>query len=607
MGKRRRATVGLAFAAALSGLAIGPVLRTDPGAPRVVLTIHLGAETFPSNPIIDAGIRKALEAREDVPVDYFAEYYESDLFPGEEQALAFADYLHRKYRGRRIDAVIASTGEVLGFVLKHREELFPNVPVVYTGASAIDESTRHSGVTGVVVSAAYAETLRFALDLQPSTTRVFVIANGAIEQTRDAVRAKLSELSGRVSIEYLEADTVATLLSAVRAVPPGSLILYVWHHAFLERGNVMYSDEVARLVAQAAPVPVFGTSDLYLGTGVVGGVVRGTDDTGRRLGEMALRILTGTRAEDIPIEDARVAPVVDWRQVKRWGMSDRLVAGTQVLFREPSVWDRYGVYIVVASTVLLVQAILIAGLLIQRTRRRAVEQQLRESQSALLESFERVRRLGSRLLDAQEQERSRIARELHDDVNQQLAALRIRLTALGRTLEGRAQSLAADAAKRVSDVVASVRSLSHRLHPARLQLMGLVAALDELQAELSVSSLTITFTHQDVPALLPRELTVCLFRVAQEGLRNAIKYSQARTVSVDLRVVGGTLALTIADDGLGFDVDANWGKGLGLISMRERVEAAGGTVNFESHPGAGTMLVATIPAVALDRSESVAV
>jgi len=181
------------------------------------------------------------------------------------------------------------------------------------------------------------------------------------------------------------------------------------------------------------------------------------------------------------------------------------------------------------------------------------------------------------------------------------------LTALGRTLEGRAQSLAADAAKRVSDVVASVRSLSHRLHPARLQLMGLVAALDELQAELSVSSLTITFTHQDVPALLPRELTVCLFRVAQEGLRNAIKYSQARTVSVDLRVVDGTLALTIADDGLGFDVDANWGKGLGLISMRERVEAAGGTVNFESHPGAGTMLVATIPAVALDRSESVAV
>ena len=83
----------------------------------------------------------------------------------------------------------------------------------------------------------------------------------------------------------------------------------------------MYPDEVARLVAEAATVPVYGTSDFYIGTGVVGGVVRRTRETGTRIGDMALRILTGTRPQDIPIEAAQVVPVVDWRQVQRWGIA----------------------------------------------------------------------------------------------------------------------------------------------------------------------------------------------------------------------------------------------------------------------------------------------
>jgi signal transduction histidine kinase len=600
------ANVALALASALSVLAFSASAWAEPAPTRVVLTIHLGAETFPSNPILDEGIRKALESR-GVPIDYFAEYYESDLFPGEDASLAFADYLQRKYRGRRIDVVIASTGEVLQFVLNHRGELFPNVPVVYVGATAPDESTLKTGVTGIRVAVAYADTLRFALDLQPSTARVFVVANGAVEQTRDAVRATLGELSDRVSIEYLDGDTVATLLSAVKAVPQGSVILYIWHQALAERGNVMYSDEVARLVAQVAPVPVYGTSDLYLGTGVVGGVVRRTGETGWRLGEMALRILTGTRPVDMPVEDAPVAPAVDWRQVERWHLAARLPAGTQILFRDPSAWETYRVYFVVATVALLMQAALITLLLIQRARRRTAEQQLRHSQSALRKSFDQVRDLGSRLLDAQERERSRIARELHDDVNQQLAALRINLAMLGRTLEGRAQFLAEGAAKRVGEITRSVRSLSHRLHPARLQLMGLVEALEELQSEASGPNVTVTFTHQNVPPSLPPELTVSLFRVAQEALQNALRYSQARTVSVDLRSLSGDIALTITDDGVGFDVEAMWGKGLGLISMRERVEALGGTADIHSHPGAGTVLAVNIPASALRNSEAVAV
>ena len=173
-----------------------------------------------------------------------------------------------------------------------------------------------------------------------------------------------------MSLTYLNEKTVPLLLSAVKAVPPGSVILYIWHSQ-QDPGIVMYPDEVARLVAEAAPVPVYGTSDFYIGTGVVGGVVRRTRETGTRIGEMALRILTGTRPQDIPIEAAQVVPVVDWRQVQRWGIAHaRLPAGSQILFREPSAWERYKVYIVGAVTALLAQAALIAGLLIQRAKRR---------------------------------------------------------------------------------------------------------------------------------------------------------------------------------------------------------------------------------------------
>jgi len=383
------------------------------------------------------------------------------------------------------------------------------------------------------------------------------------------------------------------------------VILYIWHTQ-QDPGMVMYPDEVARLVAEAAPVPVYGISDLYIGTGVVGGMVRRTQETGTRIGEMALRILTGTRPQDIPIKAAQVVPVVDWRQVQRWGIAQsRLPATSQILFREPSAWERYEVYIVGAVTALLAQAALIAGLLIHRAKRQHAEQQMRHSQAALRKSYERVRNLGSRLLNAQEGERSRIARELHDDISQQLAVLTWDLKLLGRTVQGHGEAVAADAVKRAEEVVTSVRDLSHRLHPARLRLVGLVEALDGLQSELSRPDVTITFAHENVPPMLAPDLNLCLFRIVQEALQNALKYSKAHKVSVDLRGTSDAIALTIVDDGVGFDVDAVWGKGLGLISMLERVEAIGGTLEIRSSPGAGTRLEVRVPASTLHDTEAV--
>jgi len=591
-----RARVVLALAATLCAPALHTSASAQVVSPRSVLVIHSGAESFPSNPILDAGIRETLALRSDLSIDYYTEYLESDRFPEERVSLAFTDYLRRKYEGRKMDLVIAMTSAGLRFVLDHREELFPDAPIVFYGLTAVDDVTRRigGGITGITTGVAYAETLKLALALHPSTQRVFVVARGSDQQV-ESVRAEFREFSRRVTITYLNEKTVRGLLSAVKAIPLGSVILYIWHYQ-TDPGNVVYPDRVAQLVADAATVPVYGTSDLYIGLGVVGGVVRSTRETGSRIGEMALRILTGTPPQDIPIEAAQVVPVLDWRQLQRWGIAPaRLPAGSQVLFREPSAWERYKVYIVGAVTTLFAQAALIGGLLIQRTRRRKAEQEMHRSEAALRTSYDRIRDLGSRLLTAQESERSRIARELHDDISQQLAVLMVDVKLLARTTQGGADAMAVEATKRIDGIARSVHALSHRLHPAGLRVLGLVEALAGLQAEMARPDLTITFTHENVPLKLAPDLTLSLFRIAQEALQNALKYSKAHKVSVDLRGESDAVALTIVDDGVGFDVDGAWGVGLGLISVRERIEAIGGTFQLHSSPGAGTTLAVRAP------------
>jgi signal transduction histidine kinase len=282
-------------------------------------------------------------------------------------------------------------------------------------------------------------------------------------------------------------------------------------------------------------------------------------------------------------------------------------AGVLVRFREPSAWDRYRFYILAAIAILLAQTALIAGLLVQRARRRRAEEQLRSHQAELLASHERIHDLGGRLLSAQETERARIARELHDDIGQQMAVLEIDLDLLGRTVHGGAAGLAGEVLNRAQSVGRSVHDLSHRLHPAKLRLVGLVASLHGLQREMSSSDIAITFTHDNIPATLPPDLTVCVFRVVQEALQNALKYSRARRVSVNMSGGANELVLTIADDGQGFDVPSAWGKGLGLISMTERLEAIGGTLEIRSQPGAGTRLELRVPFRVAQDPETVAV
>jgi PAS domain S-box-containing protein len=335
-----------------------------------VLTVHWSSEDFPSNAVIDEAVRKVLLSRPDMPVDYFAEYLESDRFPEEAAALGLRDYIRQKYAGRRIDLVIAVSEVALTFVLRFREELFPDAPIVHSGVTAPDASANGAAqLTGVVTgSAAYGETLALALSLHPSTERVFVVAGAPTGTFLDTVRTDLRAFEPRVPLTYLTGLPVPRLLDAVKAVPPRSLILYI-RYSREDPGHVLFPPDVARLVAEASPVPVYGISEAYLGTGIVGGAIYSSRTVGTRLGSLGQQILQGQRPA--PMERVRTAPTFDWRQVERWRIRPSILpAHSDIRFREPSAWDKYRWYIVGAIAFAAFQTLMIAALVVERARRR---------------------------------------------------------------------------------------------------------------------------------------------------------------------------------------------------------------------------------------------
>jgi signal transduction histidine kinase len=208
--------------------------------------------------------------------------------------------------------------------------------------------------------------------------------------------------------------------------------------------------------------------------------------------------------------------------------------------------------------------------------------------------------IGRRLIAAHEEERTRIARELHDDVSQRIAMLTIDLEEWNEqipTLAVEFHDHIGQVLQRLLDIGTDIQALSHRLHSSKLEYLGIAAAAEGFCKELSEQQkVEIDFRQTNIPDDVPEEIALCLFRVLQEALRNAVKHSSARQFTVELRGAEGELQLTVSDQGVGFDPqDAINGHGLGLISMRERLHLVDGQISIESQPGRGTTIRARVP------------
>jgi PAS domain S-box-containing protein len=237
------------------------------------------------------------------------------------------------------------------------------------------------------------------------------------------------------------------------------------------------------------------------------------------------------------------------------------------------------------------------------TERKNAEDRIRASQTALDASHREIQSLAGRLIEAQEAERARIARDLHDDVSQQLAGVSIAFSGLKQRLgeyhvsEEMRQELA-ELQQQTLKLARNVRQLSHDLHPAVLQHLGLVKGLTSYCGDLErAHGMAMTCTAEGDFRVITPDASLCVYRIAQEALRNVIAHAGASGVQVRLLQVGHDAQITIADDGRGFDAAhrGDRARGLGLVSMSERARIIGGTISIVSALHQGTRVQATVP------------
>jgi signal transduction histidine kinase len=572
---------GLVF---LLGVFGGQAAAAEP-LPRSVLVLDPADARGPFYNEIFASTRSVLNATTGAPVTLYAESLSLARFSGAEYEASLRSHFRFKYRDNPIGVVIAVSSAMLDFALRNRTELWPGAAVVFAMAEepALDGRNLPPGVTGRGVRLRLEDMVVAARALVADLSTVALVGDSLRQGLWRHFEEELPAATAGLAVIDLTGLKLKDVRARVASLPDRSAILYTGIYSDGEGSYLTPADAVAH-VAQSANRPIVVTAETFVGPGGTGGFVMMPSIIGQEAAELALRILDGEPVSNIPIAEGRsVKPVFDWRQLRRWDVSEnRLPPGSEIRFRDPSPWEQYRFQIVAAFTVVLLQAGMIGWLLYEHRRR------LRSEASA--------HQLSRRLIKVGEQERARLARELHDDVTQRLALLAIDA--------GREESGAAGAPRAVMRSMREglirlsedVHALSYRLHPSLLEDLGLFAALQTECERFSRSCPTyLNADPATLSASLPNDVALCLYRVAQEALRNAGRHAQATRTDVRLERLDGGLELVVTDNGVGFDPGRLNGASLGHASMRQRVLLLGGRFHIDSSPGEGTAVHAWVP------------
>jgi PAS domain S-box-containing protein len=361
---------------------------SDGGTKRVLLLSHYGRES-PAEVLFQQGFDTILKSSFTERVEIYREALETYRFPGNEHERLMQQYLHEKYVDRKVDVVVAYTDTALDFLLRYRDQLFPNIPLVYVISRQPESANQPTLSTGVWTGPNIKDTLGLALQMQPDTRQVFVVgAAGYSPVAQLEVQEQLKDFeSPTLHLNYLLGRPLDELLAAVRALPEHSIIIYQ-RQTQGTGGKIVLPRESVGTIAQAANAPVYVSYDVLIGQGTVGGKVISSEELGSRAAHITINILQGTRPGDIPTERASLVPMFDWRQLQRWKISEqRLPTGSIVLFKQTSFWELYRWRIIGVLALCLVQALLIVALLIQRSRRAKAEESRRLSEEKFSKAF----------------------------------------------------------------------------------------------------------------------------------------------------------------------------------------------------------------------------
>jgi C4-dicarboxylate-specific signal transduction histidine kinase len=317
------------------------------------------------------------------PVEFYEEFLDFDRFPNPERRQQLARYFSDKFRGFNLDVVIAVGSVALGFTTNELRSILPGVPVVFamTYAHRVDVGALPPNVTGRLITVSLGATLRMARRLQPDAKRVVVIAgSSAIDSV--ALSGALSDIGPlRDSVRLVVRQGWAyDALIADLQHPPERTIVFVAHFRRDGRGQLFVPIEAIAAIARDARSPVYSYVDKLIGTGVVGGSMLRQDQEAEATGRLAVRVVRGASGDAIPpVQIAATTSIVDWRQLRRWHLDEnRLPPGSQVLFREATLWERNRAAILGTLGIIAAESILIGVLLIERRKRLRIQRSLED-------------------------------------------------------------------------------------------------------------------------------------------------------------------------------------------------------------------------------------
>jgi signal transduction histidine kinase len=564
------------------------VAGADEGSrlPKHVLLFYSDNVRLPFSQEQDKVFRESLSSMFPGIVIY-SENLDSSLNQEDTPTKLAADFYRQKYQNIHFDVVVAIKPSALGFLLSH-PDAFGGAPVVFCNVSSIDKLLERltPGVVGVEVEYSLLPSLTLIRELQPETSRVVVIVGASAREAGapEILRKQTEGLSNTLPIDYWVGLPPSELKTRLSELTSKNAVIYISEIRDTD-GHIFVPRDFLQQIAPFSKAPIYSISTTYLDTGSIGGRLIDPNTDARMAVGLVERILNGEDPQTLKSVIEPTRDIFDARVLKRFGIPEwRLPAESVVLFREPDIWQKYKPYFLLALAAVFLQLLLIVALALEGRRRKKLGAELKD--------------LSRRLIDAQESERRRIARELHDDLNQRVVLLQSHLERLG-VPENRGtvfEGQVADLSREAREISTGISHLSHQLHSSALDILGLEPALRGLTRDMSLAyDLNIAFFVDGQSIPLTPEIELCLFRVAQESLSNVVKHSGASAAQVNLSYTGSNkiVRLAITDNGGGFDPRHPKRDSLGIISMRERLRLVDGELIISSSDE-GTEVIAHV-------------
>lgn len=494
------------------------------------------------------------------------------------------EWYAERYRSRQIDLIFTQGSGPLRVGLALRTKLGRDIPVVRLLSDPERPETaaavpRIPGTAAILVGQVDRSAVGFMLAARPEVREVALIVDSPREAEALVPRVR-SALPSPVRLTVLSRPTLASLQRDLNRLDSTAVVYF--HNLMIDGDDQPWvpADFVAAF-APTSPRPVFTSLRTLVGLGPVGGTVVEPRALAKVVADVGAAILGGAHPDSLATVTFTQWPVVvDWEQVQRHGITrSALPEDATILNRPLAPWQAYPR--TSAAVSLLIGLLLASTIIAQRSQRL-----LRQARDARSE-------LSQRLMQLQEEERTRIARDLHDDLCQRMTALAIELDRATGSATPHASPSPGD---RVRGLIQRTQDIARDLHSTWLGMMELPQAVAELVASLrGGTDLPITVDAETWPRQLPPELTTAAYRVVQEALQNVIRHAGASQCSVSLTRRGRSLQVAIRDDGVGFRENTTAPRRLGLLSMRERAEGMGGTLHIESAPYEGTTIILSLP------------